>query len=1058
MEKINKLIFIFISFIIILITPNTAHADKYVNDSGDQNVDMHQGVITYTTTDKTASNYTTWRTEGFTLKNKWVDRTNPGTSWEDIDPTQKPKGTILFENLDLSCKISIPKPNGTTDTTFTIPSYAVEAAYKDADVSKESLDANGGNIYLNGIFRVYYKGSLDSTTYYKSLYKIKNARGWEDKSDFLDHFNIEIPFEPKSYPVYIKRMTYIDGQYKTFDYQKIGEYPALSKYSTTTSQISAKLFEIASDPSQNLYLYGSYWSALNDEKVVHENGTYRKRRDVQKISSTINPLKDWDSYRLALHNPEIRDRTYKVVDGGIEIICLYRYFNAPIPGEGEDRKEIKGDIKEPYTTETIQADVRFNEQFNSEIGIPTSETQYVCAYTDEYLLQYRFVNYSGWKEFPQTSGNEIKLVKRSYSYWKIEDLNVYSISYARASNYSLPKGSAYLTPTSYYNAPKVNYQISSSNLTEPTSMTVNGVTTVGNYTVWNDSLTFNGEVIMDSTKSTSSAPTPKEMPTSGRANAYALFQSGYMIDATKANGEYGSEGTICYTRTTHYGDDAEGANITYDVDEINDVTIHTPVICDAKIEDVRKYNQLLNPNKKMASLVLDTYFNINLPTKGFHSDLKGYGDRDYAKYTASREVKFPFDVIKSGSYLSAGMWTTLNDITKFYLPVWVDEGQYTVEFRTRSINCDANNGLTKTEDLANTDLDNYVATDTVDVEVSGRVYNLNLYDVTDYPIWQNVFRKEGSMKFTGVNYTVGTKDRNGYAAHDWTNTTTRTEKYTLPMACASHPVYSNIGAIKTGYYTRFSVDTIGNYDGKDDFIRITPKFYFVNGKGNKRQEVDIYYTEKFEATNKKHIMVKVGSSLDATNTHKLNSKDTYLTGSGSLKGVPCTTKTQKNIYTFGNIMIPDVLMSYIGNSQYFRPQETTTNSALLSKQQKAVQTWICEYYLPATIHVCPKGFNVDEYAADHRGLDFKEDFWLTQGFVIINFEIETIQNGERHLSYINAANAANGYCNMWQMEGATEIKTDAWNNLFTFHDGDYALYYADPSKSVKKDYRSGGIY
>lgn len=1045
-------------FCLLLIIPNTVSADKVINRVDNENLNMFQGQVAYKTKDKTASNDITWRTEGFTLKNTWVDRTNPDTSFEDIDPTQKPKGSIMFEDLGKECKVSIPYPNGYTITTFTIPSDSIEAAYKNADVDTESLEANGGNIYLNGIFRVYNDGSLATTTYYKTLYKIKNAKGWEDKSDFLDHFNIEIPFEPKSYPVYIKRMTYIDGQYKTFDFSKIGEYSALSKYKTTTSQISAKLYDIVSDPSKNLYLYGTYWSALNDEKVVHENGTYRKRRDVQKISSTINPLKDWDSYRLALHNPEIRDRTYKVVNGGIEIICLYRYFDGPIPGEGENIQEISAEIIEPYTMETIQADKRFGEQFNSEKGIPTTESQYLCAYTDEYLLQYKFVHYSGWKEFPQTSGNEIVLVKRSYSYWKIEDLNVYSISYARASNYSLPGGTAYLTPTSYYSAPKVNYQISSSNLIEPTSMTINGVTTVGNFTVWNDSLTFNGETIMNNTRCSATTSTPKKMPTSGRANAYALYQSGLKIDDTKANGEYGSEGILCYTRTTHYGDDAEGNMIAYDVDDINDVTIHTPVICDAKVEDVRKYNQLIHPSQSFASLVLDTYFNVSLPTKGHHLDLKGYGNRDYAKYTALREVKFPFDVMKNGKYIAAGTWTTIGDAAQCYLPVWVKEGQYTVEFRSRSINCDANAGISKTEDLANTDFENYVATDTVDVEVSGKVYNLNLYDVSDYPPWQNVFRYSNSLEFNGTNYTVGTKDRNGNAALNWTKTAYRNAKYTLPLMSGSHPTYSTIGAVKTGYYTRFSVDTIGNYDGVDDYIRITPKFYFVNGKGKNRQEVDLYYTERFESTNKKHNLVKVGSTLDQTNIHKLNRRDPYLTGNGYLKGVTCTDETQKNVYTFGNIMIPDTLMSYTGSGQFFTPQVKTYSGTLQNLQEKSVQSWICEYYLPSTLYVCPKGYDVDEYAKEHGGIDYSEDFWLTMGYIIVNFEIETIQNGERHLSYINASNAANGYCNMWKLEGAATTKSDAYGNIFNFVNGDYALYYASANKSVKKDYQAGGIY
>lgn len=1054
MGSIGVLLFL----MIFLLLPVEARADKVINRGDSDNLNMKKGVVVYVTKDTTASTETTWRTEGFTLKNTWVNRTNPNTSLEDIDPTQNPKGTILFEDLGPECKESRERPDGYTITTFKIPSDAIETTYKAAKVDKTSLRENGGNIYLNGIFRVYNYGVLDSPTYYKTLYKIKHAKTWRNPNDFLDHFNIEIPFEPVSYPVYVKQMNYIDGKYKTFDYKLIGEYPAESDYATTTSQIAAKLYEDSevASPDENLYLYGSCWSALKDEKIERQSGTYRKQRDLRKIDNSINPLKDWDSYRLALRKEgnQIRDREFTVVEGGIEIIFLYKQYKVQIPDSGEGTEEITGDIIQPYTTETIQADNRFNESFDSTKGIPTTESQYVCAYTDDYLVQYKFVRYYGYNSFKVVSGSTVSYVTRNYSYWKIEDLNVYAISYARASNYSLPGGVAYLTPTSYYSVPQVSYQIYSSNYTAPAE----GGSSVGQYAVWNDALTFNGAVIMDSTRSSAATPTPKKIPASGRSNAYALYQSGYRIDAAKANGEYESEGVIGYTRTVHLGDDAEGTSITYDVDEINDVTIHTPVICDAKIEDVRKYNQLINPNQMMASLVLDTFFHVTIPVYGYHSGLKGYGTRDYDKYTTLREAKFPFEVMKNGICVAEGTWTAVANDTQFYLPVWVKEGQYTVEFRSSSINCAANQGINKTEDLANTDVQNYVATDTVDVEVSGRMYNLNIYDITDYPIWQDVFRNKNSLQFTGNNYTVGVKDRNGKPVPDWSGTAARTINYTLPIMNGSHPRFAAIGAIKTGYYTRFSVDTIGNYDGENDYVRITPRFYVVNDKGKDRQEVDLYYTQRFESTDNRHVLVKVGSVLDQKNVHRLNRMDPYLTGNGKLRGVPSTLQVQKNVYTFGNIMIPDVLMSFTGSHPYFMPQVATTDQARLLGQEKSVQTWICEYYLPSTLYICPKDYDIAGYAKEQGALDFSEDFWLKEGFIIVNFELETIQDGERHLSYINATNEAKGFCNMWKLEGGAMEKKDLYGNIFSFNDGDYALYYVSAGKSVKKDYKARGIY
>ncbi len=62
----------------------------------------------------------------------------------------------------------------------------------------------------------------------------------------------------------------------------------------------------------------------------------------------------------------------------------------------------------------------------------------------------------------------------------------------------------------------------------------------------------------------------------------------------------------------------------------------------------------------------------------------------------------------------------------------------------------------------------------------------------------------------------------------------------------------------------------------------------------------------------------------------------------------------------------------------------------------------------------------------------------------------------RNLSYINAANAAVGLCNMWKREGFQYSKTDYKGNTFQFQDGDYLLYYTD--KSAAQDYISAGTH
>jgi hypothetical protein len=130
--------------------------------------------------------------------------------------------------------------------------------------------------------------------------------------------------------------------------------------------------------------------------------------------------------------------------------------------------------------------------------------------------------------------------------------------------------------------------------------------------------------------------------------------------------------------------------------------------------------------------------------------------------------------------------------------MWVTEGIYTVYCRIVAVNA-SNSMLSQTsEHRANRNNSNYVATDTFCIEVSGRIYGLDIYDVTDYPIWEEIFRIPNSLKLKqnydyqdGINkysysknysydYALGTKDLYG-------NSTGRLPQYTFPLVKGSHP-------------------------------------------------------------------------------------------------------------------------------------------------------------------------------------------------------------------------------------------------------------------------------
>ena len=121
---------------------------------------------------------------------------------------------------------------------------------------------------------------------------------------------------------------------------------------------------------------------------------------------------------------------------------------------------------------------------------------------------------------------------------------------------------------------------------------------------------------------------------------------------------------------------------------------------------------------------------------------------------------------------------------------------------------------------------------------------------------------------------------------------------------------------------------------------------------------------------------------------------------------------------------------------------------------RSVQKWYGEYYLPNDLFATAKGFDVAEYGRTHNGLNGNESFWLKDGYIIVNFQIETVKNGDFAnpiLSYWGSPG-----CNMFTREGFSYVKTDSNNVTFNLQDGDIVFY--DTDKRSSDDYRTGGTH
>ena len=1035
--KLKVTIFLFFTLIFILCNEKFVFASEAEQD---KKARMENGEVVYTTIDTQATSFISWKTEGFTVKR---EKTNG-------NPTSKPKGEFMLSNGEKK-NVEI---GGKIITTFRFSEEKVRKEFDNAKINHETLKKTGGYIYLNGIFRVY-QNNVPISGYKKTLNEIKNAQNWRNPDDFKDRFDIALKYEPKPQPVYLTIMKYNKKGYTLVERKKIAEISERDSIETTFGELEeGKIPATIEGQKGNLYLYRTHWAKWSDKENSYSNGIYRKPRDIKK--TTINPKLDWELYKHSLQ--ALRNRRFDVVYGGIEIVCIYKNF---LDAE-EYLEEVKSaTIIEPEAQAVIRAEKYEKELFENDKGIPTTEYQYVNVITDEYLTQYQFRHYQGTKFYMQRIRGKINedgtsepdtfiKVAREYSYWKIEQLDVYKLSCAIVENGTLPNNKISLIPTSSYQVPNISYQVYDINMREP----VSGQEIIGMIEVRNDSLNFNGITVMDDTWTTTVTHMPSNIPVSEKVNETILYQGNLLIDKEKANGEYESVGTVVYERICHYGNSGESSKLSYDIEHINSVLVHTPVICDIAIEDVKIYNQLIEPNQSIVGLVLDRNFRIQFPTIGYHCAKKGYEYNDYSKYIALREIKFPFDVYLENVYYKADSWIAVHsEITSFYLPIWVREGEYTIEARARAVNCDSQNALAYIEELANTEYENYVATDTVDVEVSGRIYGLSLYDISDGIVWSEVFRKKDSLALTGFTYTVGDKNQNGVSLD-------KNQQYTVPTVNGSHPIHLELGIQKTGYVSRFYLTTIGNLYSDEDYIHIKPIFYHIDKEGN-RQEVDLYYTETINGIKK--ILVKAGSPLDLSNKKKMSLGDIYT-------GIPLKEQEEKAylegknlkeiqqmeypIYTFSNIMISNGLRTYIGEN--YTPTNIIPKGVDENIVKKSMQKWYFEYYLPSEIYICEKGFDVTSYSKTHNGLNRREAFWLNDGYLVVRFQIETIVNGKRRLSYTNLENATNGYCNMWKLEGYSYQKQDNNGEFYSFIDGDTLLY--SLKTSVGNDYFIGGTH
>ncbi|PIH59906.1 hypothetical protein CS562_08205 [Paenibacillus sp. LK1] len=785
---------------------------------------------------------------------------------------------------------------------------------------------------------------------------------------------------------------------------------------------------------------------------------------------------------------------------------------------------IESAIMDPSVSGVLKADDRGSEKFDVTRGIPTSEDLYANVMARGYLFQHRWVNMTGTVTYtvnvkkkyhktwtipgrastgpndpgtpPQPKELDVPVEKpmqviRQYSYWQIDNLEVYQLNQATISNYALGGygGTVTLIPNGYTpptlqsaNDDAVTAHVKpvpckeidlgtetkSGGDSEPPTPDETSLfqskaeAEVKENTVNNDKVVFNGATVMDPAPMDKTAPRPETIPQPDMIGDNVLYQNRLTIQNTLVNkADQSTTGEIAYGLIP--GNIKGGQDQKFSIQGINSVTVHTPVVNYASVSDDQPHNQKTVPDPTSSALILERPFIVRIPTSGQHLDVTsypGYGNRDYAKYFRIKQVRFPFDVYNAdrSQFIPAKTWVDIpvNQLdTVFYLPVWVDEGHYRIEFRNIAEN--APSTFTEQQD-ANTNLTHHVAADTVPVEVIGRLYDFHVTDIADYN-WENVFRKQlGSSEPLGVSYWTGLNSIDGDPRGNLA-------PFVLPVRPGSHPVqgFSNI-AVKTGYHIKFDLKTKGNMFGKQDGVRITPTFYFVSKDGSSRQEVDLYYHRGQER------LIRIGSAQDlekrfvVLNSRLRNVPGTELGDTARYQYTYELTADERNQSSLADYMVKLVdqishQKTWVGRYDWMilpasirtliGPKTDIPSGVSVDRANAAIQRWYGEYSLPADVYTVPKGTNLELLARQNQ-LDEKASVFMKDGYIVVNFNIETLRDGNTeapHLQYIYAP-----LMNQWQMEGFNNRPVDSQGRTWPLKDGDVVFYHAD--QSSRSDFQS----
>lgn len=535
------------------------------------------------------------------------------------------------------------------------------------------------------------------------------------------------------------------------------------------------------------------------------------------------------------------------------------------------------------------------------------------------------------------------------------------------------------------------------------------------------------------------------------------------------------------------------------------IIVHTPVISPISIVGEKGTQLMSNIISDEEQLILDNTYTLSFNWKTYFH-YKGYTQENFPDYVQKKEVRFPFAVVVDGvSYNIAEstgytQWIDVGNVDsfEFYLPTWAKEGVYGsteyegynlikrgIEAKVYAVNCmEEEKEMWQLE--ANTDRVNYVATYEYPVQISGVIYDFQVVSINDPLVFGNL------LKGNAYNFATNKEEKNNEIFNRFGESSVRytldglitnnwSELNTLPFTKGSSKYASAQGYLKAGHKIGFTIKTISGLNGKDDTIKITPRYRYVSKDGVEK-EVSVYYTlgnQPFTNiyNDDYYRSVMIGSeyfydcyydygeydTIDFTakyydtNTNDIlyRNTDSFTSGVMTLfSSQKLLTGNEEELFVNRNANSEDALR-YNDEMEYL-------NATTLEQFQASMQTWYGSYKIPSNLYVCEKytdGTDALTRLADKTGVVTpNSDIWLKEGYLVLSFDIETYVDGKyEHLTYYGSG------IDMWETENGGNKTIEITSSLLNveptkiqLRDGDIAIINLE--KKLSDKYSIGILY